>query len=149
MTAWLPFAGVVAGFVVGYVAFAAFKVPGDLASAYAPYLSLATLAGLDTVLGGIRAGIEGRFQDDIAPGDVHVKVLDEPNATGPLGVARDRQELDLGLDRHPANQICEKQHASLQDGDQDDPVLERVRELARQPIDCAGQLGTGDEHPRP
>ena len=26
---------------------------------------IATLAGLDTLLGGIRAGIEGRFQDDI------------------------------------------------------------------------------------
>ncbi|MDE2126521.1 MAG: small basic family protein [Armatimonadetes bacterium] len=34
-------------------------------AAYAPYLSVAALAGLDTVLGGIKAGIEGRFQNDI------------------------------------------------------------------------------------
>ncbi len=62
---WLPLLGIVAGFVGGLVAFTVIKVPGDLANAYAPYLSLATLAGLDTVFGGIRAGIEGRFQDDI------------------------------------------------------------------------------------
>lgn len=61
----LPFLGLVLGFVCGMVLFAAINVPGDLASIYAPYLSLATLAGLDTVLGGIRAGIEGRFQDDV------------------------------------------------------------------------------------
>jgi small basic protein len=65
MTSMLPFAGLVAGFVVGWILFAYFRVSGDVASAIAPYLSLATLAGLDTVLGGIRAGIEGRFQDDI------------------------------------------------------------------------------------
>jgi small basic protein len=65
MTAWLPFGGIVAGFIVGLAAFTVIKVPGDMASAIAPYLSLATLAGLDTLLGGIRAGIEGRFQDDI------------------------------------------------------------------------------------
>jgi small basic protein len=65
MTAWLPFGGIVAGFIVGLAAFTVIKVPGDMASTIAPYLSLATLAGLDTLLGGIRAGIEGRFQDDI------------------------------------------------------------------------------------
>src|SRR5437588_2945996 len=65
MTAWLPVMGIAAGFVAGLIAFSIIKVPGDLASVYAPYLSLATLAGLDTVFGGIRAGIEGRFQDDI------------------------------------------------------------------------------------
>ena len=65
MSGWLPFGGIVAGFLVGLAAFTIIKVPGDMASAIAPYLSLATLAGLDTLLGGIRAGIEGRFQDDI------------------------------------------------------------------------------------
>jgi small basic protein len=65
MTAWLPVGGVVAGIATGLLAFTVIKVPGDVATAYAPYLSLATLAGLDTVLGGVRAGIEGRFQDDI------------------------------------------------------------------------------------
>ncbi len=65
MTAWLPVGGVAGGFAVGYACFAFMNVPAGVASAYAPYLSLATLAGLDTVLGGVRAGIEGRFQDDI------------------------------------------------------------------------------------
>ncbi len=63
--AWLPFLGIVLGFVTGLAVFAEIKVPGDLATAYAPYLSLATLAGLDTLFGGIKSGIEGRFQDDI------------------------------------------------------------------------------------
>ncbi len=31
----------------------------------ASYLSLAVLAGIDSVLGGVRAGIEGRFQSDV------------------------------------------------------------------------------------
>lgn len=61
----LPALGVFAGFISGYFIFSFLKIPGDIASAYAPYLSLATLAGLDTLLGGVRAGIEGRFQDDI------------------------------------------------------------------------------------
>lgn len=65
MTGWLPVLGLAAGFATGLFAFAAIPVSGELASAYAPYLSVAALAGLDTLLGGIRAGIEGRFQDDI------------------------------------------------------------------------------------
>ena len=32
---------------------------------YASYLSLATLAGMDSVFGGIRAGLDGRFKNDI------------------------------------------------------------------------------------
>ena len=65
MGAWLPVAGSVAGFCLGLVLFSVLHVPENIAANYAPYLSLATLAGLDTVLGGVRAGIEGRFQDDI------------------------------------------------------------------------------------
>ena len=37
------------------------KVPYD----YASYLSLATLAGMDSVFGGIRAGLDNKFQNDI------------------------------------------------------------------------------------
>jgi small basic protein len=62
---WLPMVGLAAGVVGGLVIFSILKVPVELAGVYAPYLSVATLAGLDTVLGGVRAGIEGRFQDDI------------------------------------------------------------------------------------
>lgn len=56
---WLPIAGLLAGFFAVY--FFDIKVPSD----YASYLSLATLAGLDSIFGGIRAGIEGKFHDDI------------------------------------------------------------------------------------
>ncbi|CCW34799.1 small basic family protein [Chthonomonas calidirosea] len=66
MKSWqvlLPVTGLIAGAAMGMEAFSLFKwhVPPQLA----PYLSLAALAGLDTVFGGIRAGIEGRFQNDI------------------------------------------------------------------------------------
>lgn len=65
MKGWLPVLGLCAGFGCGLLIFSRAPITGEVASAYAPYLSLATLAGLDTVLGGIRAGIEGRFQDDV------------------------------------------------------------------------------------
>ena len=61
----LPFIGIVAGFVGGFFVFHEIKVTGDLATAYAPYLSLAALAGLDSLFGGIRAGIDGHFEDDV------------------------------------------------------------------------------------
>ena len=61
----LPVLGLAAGFTIGLLAFANLRIPADFVGIYAPYLSLATLAGLDTIFGGIRAGIEGRFQDDI------------------------------------------------------------------------------------
>ncbi len=65
MKGWLPVAGLVLGFAIGMIIFSVTHIPGELARGYADYLSLATLAGLDTVLGGIRASIEGRFQNDI------------------------------------------------------------------------------------
>lgn len=57
--AWLPVVGLVAGFLVVYGL--DIDIPGGMAS----YLSLAALAGLDSIFGGIRAGIEGKFHDDI------------------------------------------------------------------------------------
>ncbi|MCL5102534.1 MAG: small basic family protein [Armatimonadetes bacterium] len=55
---WLPVLGLVVGFIV-------FWLPVRLPSDWASYLGLATLAGLDSIFGGIRAGIEGKFHDDI------------------------------------------------------------------------------------
>lgn len=54
----LPLIGLLIGFLIYWVPV---RVPSDLAA----YLSLATLAGLDSIFGGIRAGIEGKFHDDI------------------------------------------------------------------------------------
>lgn len=55
---WLPLVGLIIGFCIYFVPV---KLPPELAG----YLSLATLAGLDSIFGGIRAGIEGKFHDDI------------------------------------------------------------------------------------
>lgn len=65
MSALMPLIGLFFGLVAGVILFSSQAIPADSAHIYAPYLSLATLAGLDTVFGGIRAGIEGRFQDDV------------------------------------------------------------------------------------
>ncbi|MBW3623552.1 MAG: small basic family protein [Armatimonadetes bacterium] len=56
---WLP----VVGFLIGFylIWFNNVTIPNE----YASYLSLATIAGIDTILGGIRSGLEGRFKSDI------------------------------------------------------------------------------------
>lgn len=59
MTVLLPFIGLLIGFVIVYVA--NITVPAG----FAAYLSLASLAGLDAVIGGIRAGLEDKFKNDI------------------------------------------------------------------------------------
>jgi small basic protein len=63
MKAWLPVISLAGGYLFGsyMLGHSNVEVPAE----YAVYLSVAALAGLDTVFGGIRAGIEGRFQNDI------------------------------------------------------------------------------------
>ncbi|MCC6442269.1 MAG: small basic family protein [Armatimonadetes bacterium] len=56
---WVPVVGLVIGFIIIYAT--KFSVPAD----YASYLSLATLAGLDTIFGGVRAAMEGKFDENI------------------------------------------------------------------------------------
>lgn len=55
----MPIFALVFGFFV--VLFSQWSIPGDFAS----YLGLAALAGLDSVFGGIRAGLEGKFHPDV------------------------------------------------------------------------------------
>ena len=55
---WLPIIGFLLGLQVYWLDL---TIPPD----YGSYLALATLAGLDAIFGGIRAGIEGKFHDDI------------------------------------------------------------------------------------
>ena len=55
----IPVVGGLMGFVGVY--FSQYGIPAG----FAPYLSLAALAGLDAVCGGVRAGLEGKFHDDI------------------------------------------------------------------------------------
>ncbi|MCC6483528.1 MAG: small basic family protein [Armatimonadetes bacterium] len=56
---WLPILALVAGFLLVWLS--RWSVSGD----YASYLGLAALAGLDSVFGGIRAGLEGKFHTDV------------------------------------------------------------------------------------
>ena len=58
--AWFPIAGFLAGFVVAY-----FWFRQGVPLFAAEYLSIAVLAGLDSVFGGIRAGVERRFRSDV------------------------------------------------------------------------------------
>lgn len=55
----MPLAAILIGFLA--VVFTQASVPPS----WGPYFSLAALAGLDSVCGGIRAGMEGKFSDDI------------------------------------------------------------------------------------
>jgi len=85
--AWLPLVGLVAGFLIVYNV--DISVPGEMAS----YLSLATLAGLDSIFGGIRAGIEGKFHDDIFASGFVVNTL----LAAALAYLGDRIGVDLFL----------------------------------------------------
>lgn len=53
----LPVVSLIVGFLIGYLA--KFSVPAALAT----YMSVALLAALDSVLGGIRATLEGKFDN--------------------------------------------------------------------------------------
>lgn len=55
----LPLLGLAVGFALIYM------LNVTVPASYASYLSLATLAGLDAVIGGLRAGLEEKFQTDI------------------------------------------------------------------------------------
>ncbi|AVX21030.1 MAG: small basic family protein [Bacillota bacterium] len=56
---WLPILGLIIGLVIGL------SSPLALPVTYARYLSVAVLAALDSVFGGIRAGMEGKFDTKI------------------------------------------------------------------------------------
>ncbi len=56
---WLPLLGIIVGIVLGPV------LPLQIPTNYAPYISVAVLAALDSVFGGIRASLENNFETDI------------------------------------------------------------------------------------
>ncbi len=57
---WLiPIIGLIIGILIGI------KIPIVLTAAYSQYLSIAILAALDSIFGGIRAGIEHNFDTKI------------------------------------------------------------------------------------
>ena len=57
--AWFSLLAGALGFTLVYFSGAAFPTQ------YAQYLSLAALAGLDSLIGGVRAGTEGKFKSDV------------------------------------------------------------------------------------
>lgn len=56
---WLPIVGLILGVLLGL----AFNV--TIPPQFSSYLSIAVLAALDTVFGGIRAGLEGHFDSRV------------------------------------------------------------------------------------
>ena len=84
---WLPVVGLLVGFIVIYLS------PSTIPVGMAPYVSLAAVAGVDSIFGGIRAGIEGKFHDDIfLSGFVMNTIL-----AGALAYLGDRIGVDLFL----------------------------------------------------
>ncbi len=57
--AWFALLAGALGFALVYFSGAAFPTQ------YGQYLSLAALAGLDSLIGGVRAGTEGKFKSDV------------------------------------------------------------------------------------
>lgn len=55
----LPILGIIGGILLGLY------LPVDVSAAYAPYLSIAILASLDSVLGGVRSNMEKNFDINI------------------------------------------------------------------------------------
>ncbi len=56
---WLPLLGLIIGIAIGL------SFPIHLAPFYSRYLSVAVLAALDSVFGGLRAGLEGNFNNSV------------------------------------------------------------------------------------
>jgi len=54
----LPIIGILIGIILGLV------LPVHIPTAYSPYMSIAVLAALDSVFGGIRASLENTFETD-------------------------------------------------------------------------------------
>lgn len=84
---YIPVLGFAAGFVAIY--FTQATVPFY----WAPYLSLAALAGVDSLCGGVRAGLEGKFHDDIFLTGFAMNCL----LSGALAYLGDRIGVDLFL----------------------------------------------------
>jgi small basic protein len=56
---WLPILGIIIGIILGLI------LPWQIPTNYASYMSIAVLAALDSVFGGIRASMENKFKTDI------------------------------------------------------------------------------------
>lgn len=56
---WLPLLGLLVGFIIGYI----FNVP--IPATYAKYMSVALLASLDSIFGGVKGVIQDKYDGQI------------------------------------------------------------------------------------
>jgi small basic protein len=84
---WIPLVGGLLGFLAVYLS--KYTIP----PAAAPYISLAAIAGLDSLCGGIRAGQESKFHGDI----FITGFLMNTTLAGALAYLGDRIGVDLYL----------------------------------------------------
>lgn len=56
---WLPLLGILIGIILGMV------FPFSIPLAYSSYMSVAVLAALDSVFGGIKSHLENQFESDV------------------------------------------------------------------------------------
>jgi len=84
----------------------------------------------------------------VAPADVRVQIVEDPDPTGVRGEPRDRHEVEL--DRDPgdrAGQVGDEQQRALQHADEHDAVGMIGLDLRREAADVAGN-GVGVEQDR-
>ena len=84
---WFPMMGLLVGAVIGVVS--GFSIP----AAFARYTAIAILAGMDSVLGGVRSEMEGKFSTSIFLSGFFVNSL----LAGLLVYMGDRLGVDLYL----------------------------------------------------
>lgn len=84
---WLPILGLILGLAIGW--FSPFTVPVE----YSKYLSVAILAALDSVLGGLRAAQEDHFDSTVFLTGFFTNIL----LAGLLAYIGDRIGVDLYL----------------------------------------------------
>lgn len=84
---WLPFLGLILGLAIGW--FSPFTVPVE----YSKYLSVAILAALDSVFGGLRAAQEEHFDATVFLTGFFTNIL----LAGLLAYIGDRIGVDLYL----------------------------------------------------
>lgn len=66
---WIPVLALIIGGAI------AFLTPSELAGIPREYIGVAALAGIDTVFGGMRAALEGRFRNDLFVTGFFVNIL--------------------------------------------------------------------------
>jgi small basic protein len=58
---WLPIIALIVGFTLVYVIMPSPRIPPE----YAPYIAIALVAGLDSIVGAIRGVLAGQFSDRV------------------------------------------------------------------------------------